>query len=234
MINFKDNLTKPSRNLTQWSIDHPYSIWAFYLGILILAVLAIGFYMPRRMMPYVESPMIGVVTMMPGYSAQEMEKYIAKPIEEQLVNVKNLHYIRSTSQDGFAIVSLEFFYKTDMKKALFDVQSLMNIVQANLPSTGANLKPSWVVAIDPLNLPVLSLHLSAQGWNWLKLREFADNEVVNRLKTIKNVYRWCRSAATSGNCKSSWIATSWRLTAFPSCSLKRLLINSIFPPAPAL
>jgi multidrug efflux pump subunit AcrB len=34
--------------------------------------------------------------MMPGLSAQEMELYISKPIEESLVNVRNLRFIRST------------------------------------------------------------------------------------------------------------------------------------------
>lgn len=168
--------------IPQWSIEHPHVIAAFYVGVLVLAVITIGFYMPRRFMPYVESPMIGVVTMMPGLSAQEMELYVSKPIEEQLTVVPNLRYIRSTSQDGFSMVSLEFYYGTDMKKALFDVQALMNVIQANLPATGANLKPSWVLPIDPLNLPVLSLSLTGEGWDPVRLREFADNEVVNRLK----------------------------------------------------
>jgi hydrophobic/amphiphilic exporter-1 (mainly G- bacteria), HAE1 family len=173
----------------RWSIEHPYIIISFYLAALVTAVLTISTYLPRRFMPYVESPMVGVVTMMPGLSAQEMEMYVAKPIEEGLVNVKNLHYIRSTSQDGFAIVSLEFNYGADMKKALFDVQSLMNVIQANLPATGANIKPSWVLAIDPLNLPILSLSVSGDNrWDKVRLREFADNEVVNRLKTVRNVY----------------------------------------------
>ena len=173
----------------KWSIEHPYVIISFYLAAIITAIITVGFYMPRRFMPYVESPMIGVVTMMPGLSSQEMETYISKPIEEQLVNVKNLHYIRSTSQDGFSIVSLEFNYGTDMKKALFDVQSLMNVVQANLPATGANIKPSWVLAIDPLNLPILALSVTGdERWDKVRLRELADNEVVNRLKVIPDVY----------------------------------------------
>jgi len=173
----------------KWSIEHPYIVIAFYLAVIVTSVLNIGFYIPRRFMPYVESPMIGVVTMMPGLSSQEMEMYVSKPIEEQLVNVKNLHYVRSTSQDGFSIVSLEFNYGTDMKKALFDVQSLMNVIQANLPQTGANLKPSWVLAIDPLNLPILSLSVTGDSrWDKTKLRELVDNDVVNRLKTIPDVY----------------------------------------------
>jgi HAE1 family hydrophobic/amphiphilic exporter-1 len=177
--------------LPKWSIEHPYVVIAFYFAVVVLAILTIGFYMPRRFAPYVPSPLVGVITMMPGLSAQEMELYVSKPIEEQLINVKDLHYVRSTSQDGFSIVTLEFNYGVDMKKALFDVQALMNVAQANLPATGANLKPSWVVPVDPLNLPVLSLSLTGdadKGWTPAKLREFADNIVISRLKTIPSVY----------------------------------------------
>lgn len=177
--------------LPRWAIGHPYLIIAFYFAVFVLGVLVIGFTMPRRFAPYVQSPMVGVVTMMPGLSAEEMELYVSKPIEEQMVNVKDLHYIRSTSQEGFSLVTLEFNYGTDMKKALFDAQALMNVIQANLPATGANLKPSWVVPIDPLNLPIVSLALTgdpARGWTPQRLRELADNEVISRLKRVQKVY----------------------------------------------
>jgi len=174
----------------KWSIEHPYIMVAFYSAVLLVSVLTIKFYLPRRMMPYVESPLIGVVTMMPGLSAEEMEMYISKPIEESLVNIRGLRYIRSSSQDGFSLVTLEFNYGHDMRRALFDVQALMNVVQANLPATGANLKPSWVVPIDPLNLPILSLSVRGEGhgWDMAKVREFVDNEVINRLKRVPDVY----------------------------------------------
>jgi HAE1 family hydrophobic/amphiphilic exporter-1 len=170
------------------SIENPSVILARYLGVVVLAVIAIGFYMPRRFMPYVESPMIGVVTMMPGLSASEMEMYISKPIEENLINVRHLRYIRSSSQDGVSMVSLEFAYGIDMKAALFDVQALMNVIQGSLPATGANIKPSWVLAIDPLNIPVVTVAVTAPDWDMVKLRQFCDNEMVNRLKTVQDVY----------------------------------------------
>ena len=56
---------------------------------------------------------------------------------------------------------------------------------------GANFKPSFVVPIDPLNLPVVSLSLRgdpAKGWDEARGREFADNTVINRLKAVPNVY----------------------------------------------
>lgn len=172
-------------NISRWSIEHPYIIIAFYTAMVILAVIALGFTMPRRFMPYVESPMIGIVSMMPGLSAEEMETYISKPIEERLINVPGVRYIRSTSQEGFSIVSLEFPYGTNMDKKLVEVQALLNVIQADLPMTGANLKPSWVLKIDPLNLPVLSLSLTGdERWDMKRLRELADNEISNRLKAV--------------------------------------------------
>jgi len=175
-------------NISRWSIEHPYIVVAFYLGVAVLSALVIFFQMPRRMMPYVESPMVAVVSMMPGLSAEEMEIYFSKPIEERMVDLKNVHFVRSTSQEGFSIVTVEFWYGTDMKKALFDVQSLINVVQADLPMTGSNLKPSWVLPIDPLNIPVLSLAVTAEGYDRVQLRTLVENEVVNRLKGVKNVY----------------------------------------------
>jgi hydrophobic/amphiphilic exporter-1 (mainly G- bacteria), HAE1 family len=178
-----------SFNISRWCIERPYWVVAFYASVVLLTVLAVIFYVPRRMMPYVESPMLGIVSMMPGLSAEEMETYISKPIEERMVAVNKARFIRSTSQEGFSIVSLEFPYGTDMKKALVEVQALMNVVQSDLPVTGANLKPSWVVLIDPLNIPVLTLTLTGDSrWDPVRLRQLADNEIINQLKTIEGVY----------------------------------------------
>ncbi|MCW3058321.1 MAG: multidrug efflux transporter [Capsulimonas sp.] len=178
-------------NVSAWSIQHPWVVVSFYVAVVALALVAIfGGVMPRRMMPYVESPMVGIVTMMPGLSAQEMETYLSKPIEERMTDIRGARYIRSTSQDGLSIVSLEFPYGTNMQKAVTDVQSLMNAVQADLPQTGANLKPSWVLPIDPLNIPILSVSVTGdadKGWTPMALRQFAENEGVRSIKQVGDV-----------------------------------------------
>ncbi|MGI4787381.1 MAG: efflux RND transporter permease subunit, partial [Janthinobacterium lividum] len=178
-------------NVSAWAISHPWVVISFYTAVVVLALFAVfGGIMPRRMMPYVESPLIGIVTTQPGLSASEMETYIAKPIEERMTDIRGVRYVRSTSQDGLSIVSLEFPYGTNMQKAQADVQSVMNAAQADLPQTGANLKPSWVLPIDPLNIPVLSLSVTGdpdKGWSPMALRQFAENEGVRALKQVPDV-----------------------------------------------
>jgi HAE1 family hydrophobic/amphiphilic exporter-1 len=180
-----------SFNVSAWSIRHPWVVISFYTAIVALAALAVfGGAMPRRMMPYVESPLVGVVTMQSGLSAQEVETYISKPIEERMTDIRGARYLRSTSQDGLSLVTLEFPYGTDMKKATGDVQALMSAVQADLPQTGANRKPSWVLPVDPLNLPVLTLSMTGdadRGWTPATLRQFAENEGVRALKQAPDV-----------------------------------------------
>ena len=77
-----------------------------------------------------------------------------------------------------------------MQRATTDVQSIMNSAQADLPQTGANLKPSWVLPIDPLNIPILSLSLTGdadKGWTPVSLRQFAENQAVSALKQVPDV-----------------------------------------------
>jgi HAE1 family hydrophobic/amphiphilic exporter-1 len=175
-------------NIVAWSIESRWIIISFYLSMLLMSVIAIGYYMPKRLMPYVQSPMIGIITMQPGLSAEDVETYISKPIEERMVDIRGVRYIRSTSQEGFSMVSLEFPYGSDIKQATIDVQAIMDVVRGDLPATGANLKPSWVLPIDPLNLPVLSLNLTGQGWDRARLRQLADNEITNRIKRGRGVW----------------------------------------------
>jgi HAE1 family hydrophobic/amphiphilic exporter-1 len=178
----------PKRNVPRWCIDHAPAVIAVYLALAILIVWAVFFRLPTRMMPFVDSPVVGVVARYPGLTAEEMELYVAKPIEERMVDLRNVKYIRSFSQDGMALVSVEFQYDDrDMQQALFDVQQMVDIAVADLPYDPANFKPPYVIQVDPLNMPVLTTFAQAPEWDTIKLREFLDNEVVNRLKVIEDV-----------------------------------------------
>ena len=43
--------TRPAGNISRWSIEHPYIVAAFYLGVAILSLLVIGFQMLKPQLP---------------------------------------------------------------------------------------------------------------------------------------------------------------------------------------
>ena len=57
----------------------------------------------------------------------------------------------------------------------------------DLPYDRANLKPSYVIPVDPLNTPVLDVSLTGEGWDAVRLRQFAANDVVRALKAVPGV-----------------------------------------------
>lgn len=175
------------RNIVGWSVRNPYAVMAVYLGLVIAAIAAVLFILPTRMMPYVESPLISVVTMTPGYTPQEVETYFSKPIEERMTSLRGVRFVRSISQQDLSTVTLQFEYGTNMQRALVDVQQLVQQAQADLPYDRANLKPSYVVPVDPLNTPVLQLAVTGSDWDPVQLRQFLANDVINDLKTVSGV-----------------------------------------------
>ena len=182
-----DRIETPERSVAAWALRNPYAIVAAFFAIIVGAIAATLFLLPTRMMPYVQSPLISVITMTPGYSPQEVETYFTKPIEERMTALQGVRYIRSYSQQGISIVTLQFHYGANMQKALLNTQQIAKQAEGDLPYDRANLKPSYVVPVDPLNTPVLQLAVTGDGWDPVALRQFVANNVVNDLKGLPGV-----------------------------------------------
>ncbi|NET00946.1 MAG: efflux RND transporter permease subunit [Sphaerospermopsis sp. SIO1G1] len=172
--------------LTQWSIRNPVITIALYIGVIILSVLTL-IIIPVRMMPYVQSPLVAIVTMATGQTPTEVETHISKPIEQRLTVLDGVRFVRSSSQQDMSLVTVQFAWGGNIDSAVQEVQSVMKAAEGDLPLDGINTRSYWVLPIDPLNRPVLTLALRGDGWDPVQLREFADNTLVDRLTQVTNV-----------------------------------------------
>lgn len=173
-------------SLPRWSIKHPVIVIATYIGILALAVIAL-FLLPVRMMPYLQSPLVAIVTMAPGSAPTEVETYITKPIEQRLTVLDGVRFVRSSSQQDSSLVTVQFGWGHNMERATQAVQSVMKSAEGDLPLDSFATRSYWVLPIDPLNRPALTLALQGEGWDPVRLREFADNTLVDRLSQVEDV-----------------------------------------------
>jgi multidrug efflux pump subunit AcrB len=118
--------------ITRFFVDR----WQFTL-ILFALLLALGagslFAIPKSEDPIVRFPAVGVVVVLPGADAEQMERVVAIPLETALNGLEDVKEITSTSRAGLTIVGVEFIYGSDAEKKYDEVVRELNVVRPNLP-----------------------------------------------------------------------------------------------------
>ena len=93
--------------LSSWAIENKTTIYVMIAIVLALGVSAY-FGMPRESFPEVKETKIYISTPYPGNTAEDIERLITDPLEDELKNVSNVVEILSTSQEDYAIITVEF------------------------------------------------------------------------------------------------------------------------------
>lgn len=114
-------------DLVKWAISRPVSIAVGVMLVVLFGLIGVTA-IPIQLTPTVDRPIITVSTAWPGRSPQEIVDEITKEQEERLKNVKNLKTMRSTSQEGSASITLEFYIGSDITRALQEVSDALRQV----------------------------------------------------------------------------------------------------------
>ena len=106
MIKKKKNVDKEF-GLSSWAINNKTTMYVliavfFYIGV------SAFFSMPRENFPEVNETKIYVSSIFPGNTAEDIEKLITDPLEDNLKSVSNVVEITSTSQEDYSMVIVEF------------------------------------------------------------------------------------------------------------------------------
>ncbi|NNM21975.1 MAG: efflux RND transporter permease subunit, partial [Flavobacteriaceae bacterium] len=75
--------------LSSWAIDHPTVIWVMITIFLALGATAY-FSMPRENFPEINETKIYISTPWPGNTAEDIERLIVDPLEDELRNISNV------------------------------------------------------------------------------------------------------------------------------------------------
>jgi cobalt-zinc-cadmium resistance protein CzcA len=126
------------------------------------------------------APMIEVITQPPGWSAEEVERYVTIPIETAMSGMIDLDHIRSQSLAGLSDVKCYFSWKPDYYTAQQRV--LNRLATLNLPSS---LQPQ----LSPWNAigEVLRYQLVGKGYTLEELKSAQDWILEKQWKQVPGV-----------------------------------------------
>ena len=140
-------------------------------NVLMLILIVAGLWavtkMNVRFFPKFDIQFVVVTVPWPGASAEDVEKSLAVPLENQLRNVPNLDKITTASEDGAGVAILEFPEDADLDRAAEDVKQHADQALGALPSDAETPEVVKIVNYDPL------LKISLTGKSLEELRRLA-------------------------------------------------------------
>jgi hydrophobic/amphiphilic exporter-1 (mainly G- bacteria), HAE1 family len=169
--------------LTRFAIKNPTIVTLFFVAIALFGLLGYKL-MGQNINPNVTLPFVDVVSFYPGASPDEMERLVAKPIEDQLQNINHVQHIYTTIEDGFVVVTVALNIGTDVNFAATDVQQAVDQARAYLPP---DLDPPSVSKNDTSGDPIVIEALSSTSLTPIELSNLVNNEIVPDLRNVKGV-----------------------------------------------
>lgn len=174
-------LPTPGGRLYALAVDRPVATTMIVVAICVFGALSYG-RLRVALMPELTYPTMTVRTNYAGAAPEEVEREVARPIEEALRTVEDLAGISSVSRAGTTDVVLEFHWGTDMDYATQKVRERIDML--DLPE---GVERPQVLRYDPELDPILRLGLTAAGEDLAAVRRYAEEEVKRVLEKIPGV-----------------------------------------------
>ncbi len=162
--------------ISSWAIDNKMTVYVVMTIILVLG--AISYYsMPREAFPEIIETKIYVSSVNPGNSAEDVEKFITEPLEEEFKNVAGVKEITSTTLQDYSIIIVEFEETVETPVAKQLVKDKVDQVKAETTwptlSNGAKAEPNVFDLNFSEEFPILNINLTGD-YTVQKLKEYAE------------------------------------------------------------
>lgn len=176
--------------LSSWAIENKMTAYVMMVMILFLGLSAY-YSMPREDFPEIKETKIYISTVYPGNTAEDIERLIIDPLEEELKNVSNVVKVLSTSQEDYGIITVEFDEKITVEAAKQKVKDKIESETSNedWPTfNGAKVEPNVFDLNLSEEIPIVNINLEGD-YPIEKLKLFGEHleDQIEALAEIKQV-----------------------------------------------
>src|SRR6516164_5675780 len=138
-------------------------------------LLGYGFYALLRasfdVFPEFAPPQVGIQTEAPGFTPEQVEVLITRPIENAINGVSGVQKLRSTSIQGLSVVTVFFDPSSDIYRDRQVVAERLAVAAHQLP---LGVQPPAMTPLTSSTSTVLVIGLTSQAQSLMKMRTIAD------------------------------------------------------------
>ena len=119
-------------HIAEFSVKNPVLVNLLMLAILVVGIMSAS-RLPLELFPSIKLELVSVTTVFPGASAEDVEKLVTIPIEDEINDISGIKVIRSTSSEGLSSILAEIEAGEDTQRLAQDIRSEVAKIQDQLP-----------------------------------------------------------------------------------------------------
>ncbi len=143
--------------LAELSLQRPVSTIMVFISLTVIGLIA-AFRLPLEFFPDLQVPFMLVDVPYPGSTPAEIERVLARPIEEALSTLSGIQRMNSTSRADGLQIFMQFKWGQDVSVKAVEAREKIDAIRAELPS---DLQRYQVLKFATSDQPVLGLRISS-------------------------------------------------------------------------
>lgn len=140
--------------------------------------------LPVRELPDIDPPIVNVLTVYPGASADVVENEVTERLEEAISSAEGIRLLTSQSREQVSSISVEFIQGQDIDVSAQDIRDRIARVRGQLPD---DIDEPIIAKQDASARPLMWIAFFSERFNTQELTKIADEQVRDRLQTVPGV-----------------------------------------------
>jgi HAE1 family hydrophobic/amphiphilic exporter-1 len=171
--------------LTRWALERPVTVLMLVASLVILGAISIV-KLPLEFLPHVEFPAIWVYVPYHDAVPAQVERDIARPIEEAMATLGNVKEIESYSSSEECWVEIDFEWGREIDMQRFEVKQKLDQIRNDLPD---DIRDVFIFSFSSNDIPIVNGRISSRGRDLSASYDLIDKRILNPLKRIPGVAR---------------------------------------------
>ncbi len=189
--------------MARFFIDHPVFAMVVAIVIVLLGAATIP-NLPVANYPEVVPPVVQISANYLGGNAQDLEKTVTEPIEEQLIGLDGLlYFLASSSNDGTLNIQVTFRLGTNPDIAVVQTQNRVSIAMPRLPPE-VQRQGVTVKKVSSAFLTSVGLVSPDNRYDSLFLTNYAQINLLNQIANLEGVGE-CRLSSNQIYSMRIWV-----------------------------
>ena len=171
--------------LLEYAVKFPQMTMLVAAVLVVIGVSTI-INMPRSEDPELSEPDFSIVVVYPGTSPKDLEELVVKPLEQKMSSLENIKHIRTTIQNGLAVVEVVYQHSVNIDEKYQEVIREVNNMHSELPQDIYSIDvQKWL----PSNVNIIQTALISENAPFNELKKYSKNfkDELEKLPMLKNV-----------------------------------------------